>query len=102
MEIRNIGSRLEGLSSPSRSPSPHSGSPASSKAHGAAAQDSFENSGRLGEVRTLIDALIQVPEIRTDQVQKARELLAQGQLDTPEAATQAAHGFVESAVGQEG
>ncbi len=102
MEIRQVGSHLEGLPSSTRSTSLRSGSPASSKADGASAQDFFENSGRLGEVRALIDALIQVPEIRTDQVEKARELLAQGQLDTPEAATQAAHGFVESAVSQEG
>lgn len=58
-------------------------------------EDFFEKSGRLGAVRALIDTLVQVPEVRADAVDQARERLASGELDSPESAAKAARAFLE-------
>ena len=99
MDIRDVGAPLDGASRSDRTQPSRSGSPASRKAASAQTEDFFENSGRLGQVRALIDALVQVPEIRTDAVERAKSLLASGGLDTPEAAAQAADSFVEQTEG---
>jgi len=99
MDIKDVGASLDSASRSDRTQPSRSGSPASSKAEKAHSEVFFENSGRLGQVRALIDALVQVPEVRNDAVESAKSLLAQGALDTPEAAAKAAEGYVEQSEG---
>ena len=102
MDIRNVGVRLDGTPKAGRSSVTRSGSPATSKSEKTAEHDFFEDSGQLGQVRALIDALVQTPDYRPEVVERARALLSQGQLDSPEAAARAAAGLTEEQGGLAG
>ena len=62
-------------------------------------EDYFENSGRLGQVRALIDKLVQAPDMDENRVQRAKALLESGALDSREAADRAALGMFDEAAG---
>lgn len=96
MGIKDVGAN-EKSSAPLRSNLPLRSRKGSAPQEGkvSSQEDFFEKSGRLGAVRALIDSLVQVPEIRTDVVDSARERLASGELDSPESAAKAARAFLE-------
>ena len=97
MDIKDVGANLDRTSRVERSPG--SRARARTDAPPQPASDFFENSGRIGEVRALIEKLVQVPEIRTDVVDRARGLLESGAIDDPRHAEQAAAAFLEGAEG---
>ncbi|MCB9833548.1 MAG: hypothetical protein H6807_13850 [Planctomycetes bacterium] len=102
MDIRDVGVDLNRTSRGERKAETRAGSATNKTAQAVSKHDFFENSGRLGEVRALIDALVQVPEFRADAVENAKALLASGELDSPERAAQAAEGLLGLTEGFEG
>ena len=99
MDIRDVSAIVGRSDQSGRSASARSGSSSAKSTEELAAQDIFENSGRLGQVRALIDSLIQVPSVRETAVSRGKQLLASGELDSPEAAQKAAEGFLEASEG---
>ena len=59
-------------------------------------QDFFENSGQLSRVRALIDQLVQVEDVRSEEVARGRALLDSGALDTPSSFARAAEAMLEA------
>ena len=95
MDIRDVSTPVNDASRREKLVRVRSGSPDSGKVEGTPKEDFFEKSGKLGAVRALIDGLVQVPEIRTDVVERARSLLESGALDSRESAERAAEAFLE-------
>ena len=91
MEIKRVGHRVEQTHSVSKTRAAESALPQNETLTN---PDFFENSGRLGEVRALIDKLFQVPDRREDTVEQAKELLAQGAFDDRAAAAKAAEAIL--------
>ena len=94
MDINDVSSEINRASQNRRSDDSRSGRASATSEASGATQDSFESSGRLGEVKAFIDSLLQIPEIRSDVVEEARAKLLSGAFDTPEAAAEAAEGFL--------
>ncbi len=99
MDIRDVSADLNRASRNERKTEAHSGTAAGKKGEILSEQDYFENSGRLGEVLALIDSLVRVPEVRPESVERAKALLASGELDGPELAAKAAQGIIDEAEG---
>ena len=99
MDIKDVSAEISRASQNERSDSSRRGSDAAKSQKVTDERDFFENSGRLGQVRALIDSLVQAPEIRDDAVARARELLASGELDSRESADRAARGFLAEGAG---
>ncbi|MFT7616417.1 MAG: hypothetical protein ACI97A_000038 [Planctomycetota bacterium] len=94
MDIRDVSAEISRASQKDR-PDPSRRGSASAKAHKTTGdRDHFENSGQLGQVRALIDLLAQTPEISQEAVERGKQLLASGELDSPAGAAKAAEGFL--------
>ena len=91
MEIKRVGRGVEQTQNVSKTRKAES---APSQSEALTSPDFFENSGRLGEVRALIDKLVQVPDQRTDVVDQAKALLEQGAIDGRAAAAKAAEALL--------
>ncbi len=94
MDIKDVSAEISRTSQQER-PDPSRRGSASAKAKDVPGErDFFENSGRLGQVRSLIDTIVQGPEVRSDAVERAKQLLASGELDSHDSAARAADGFL--------
>lgn len=61
---------------------------------GAAADKAVDSSGILAEVRPYIDSARKVGQVNADAVAEAKEMLASGQLQSPEAMQRAAEAIL--------
>ncbi len=94
MDIKDVSAEISRAAHRERSEPSRRGSASAKASKSVDERDFFENSGRLGKVRSLIDRLVQEPDTSTIAVKRAKELLANGQLDNHEAAAKAADGLL--------
>lgn len=95
MDIRDVSAGKVNASSRAVTTSTARGQAPTGKAGAANPEDGFENSGKLGQIRALIDRLVQAPEVDSDRIARAKALIASGYVDSREAAQRAAGGLVE-------
>ena len=82
MDIRDVSAEISRASQNEKSGPSRRGSASAEAQKATEDRDFFENSGRLGKVRSLIDSLVQAPETSNEAITRAKELLASGELDS--------------------
>lgn len=94
MDIKDVSAEINRASQKDRSDPSRRGSASVKAQKSSGDRDHFENSEQLGQVRSLIDTLIQTPGIDQEAVQRGKALLESGELDNKESAAKAAEGFL--------
>ena len=94
MDIKDVSAEISRAAQQERSDPSRRGSASAKANKSAGKQDLFENSSQLGRVRAHIETIIKSPEVDTKAIQRGKELLESGQLDSHESATKAAEGFL--------
>ncbi|MEE9394236.1 MAG: hypothetical protein V3W41_17190 [Planctomycetota bacterium] len=95
MDIHGIGPKAGSSAANShKTTKTQGGTKGEAHAELSSATDFFENSGKLGRVRALINDLVQVPDFDLEAVARGKELLESGALDSAEAFEGAAEGFL--------
>jgi hypothetical protein len=101
MDIRDVKASSVSQKAQTAATSAARADASSSKREAGGPEVFFENSGRIGEVRALIDQLVQAPQVDVERIQRARELIASRAIDSREAASRAAGAMLEERSAQQ-